>query len=175
MGIRITTGDITKVVNVDAIVTLVNPDGLWYGGVDGAIQRTAGDLYHAQAGRILDNHGLRDGQVIVAQGTRQEHNGRLSPGSYDNVIFVVDALKSPLSTLVAAALQTAHEYGYKSVALPLMRTGIMAGLVEPNDITAIDEMWVGIEPYKNGHMDIWVVAYNDPNLAGYLARKVLGL
>jgi O-acetyl-ADP-ribose deacetylase (regulator of RNase III) len=175
MGIRVTTGDITKVVDVDAIVTLINPDGLWYGGVDGAIQRAAGNLYHAQAGRILDNHGLQNGQVIVAQGSRHQHNGGLQAGKFDDVIFVVDALKSPLSTLVTAALQTAHEYGYKSVALPLMRTGIMAGLVEPDDITAIDEMWVGIKPYKNGHMDIWVVAYNDSNLAGYFARKVLGL
>jgi O-acetyl-ADP-ribose deacetylase (regulator of RNase III) len=175
MSLALTGGDITKVINVNAIVSLINPQGNWYSDVNESIIVTAGDLYHTKVRDLLSSSGLHNGQVIVAQGSRHQHNGGLQAGKFDDVIFVVDALKSPLSTLVTAALQTAHEYGYKSVALPLMRTGIMAGLVEPDDITAIDEMWVGIKPYKNGHMDIWVVAYNDSNLAGYFARKVLGL
>lgn len=42
-------GDITRMASVNAIVTLINSEGAWFGGVDGAIQRVAGGQYHAQA------------------------------------------------------------------------------------------------------------------------------
>jgi len=39
-------GDITK-ITADAIVTPINSEGCWEGGIDFAIQRAAGDFYHA--------------------------------------------------------------------------------------------------------------------------------
>ena len=48
MKVQVTSGDITA-VPVDAIVTLINSGGLWFGGVDRAISSVAGDLYHRQA------------------------------------------------------------------------------------------------------------------------------
>jgi O-acetyl-ADP-ribose deacetylase (regulator of RNase III) len=60
-------GDITRDHKVDAIVTLINPQGHWYGAVDQAIFRVAGSQYHRQAKVLLDNRGLYDGQVIIAK------------------------------------------------------------------------------------------------------------
>jgi O-acetyl-ADP-ribose deacetylase (regulator of RNase III) len=46
--VSVIEGDITR-INADAIVTAINSAGMWFGGIDDAIQRAAGDFYHNQA------------------------------------------------------------------------------------------------------------------------------
>lgn len=160
-------GDITRTVPVEAIVTLINSDGMWFGGVDGAIQRVAGRHYHAQAGVVLNTSGLINAQSVVAKGDQAYHNG-----SFDNVVFVVDDLQSPLNELVYTALQTAKREGYSSVALPLMRTGVMLGLVEPDVRTVVQQMRLGIDRFlEEGdvNMDIYIVVYGEPEAVKMLS------
>lgn len=163
-------GDITRVASVDAIVTLINSEGAWFGGVDGAIQRIAGGQYHAQAGEVLNSRGLRNKQVVVAKGNRASHRG-----SFDDVIFVVDDLKSPLNELVYTALQSAKKEGYSSIAFPLMRTGVMLGAVEPDVRTVVREMRKGFDRFTaegDVSMDIYVVVYDDPEAVKMLATNM---
>lgn len=166
----VTKGDITRTVTVDAIVTLINSRGIWAGGVDRAIQRVAGGYYHAQAGEVLNSRGLSNGQVVIANGNRANHNG-----SFNDVVFVVDDLQSPLSELVYAALQNAKREGYTSVALPLMRTGVMLGAVEPNVKAVVQQMRLGIDRFLaegDISMDIYIVVYDEPEAVKMLSGSM---
>jgi O-acetyl-ADP-ribose deacetylase (regulator of RNase III) len=160
-------GDITRTTPVKAIVTLINSEGMWYGGVDGAIARVAGGIYHEQAGEILSSHGLHNKQVVIAKGNHANHRG-----SFDDVIFVVDELESPLNELVYIALQSAKREGYTSVAFPLMRTGVMLGVVEPDLETVVREMKRGFDRFSaesDFDLDIYVVVYGDPEAVKLLS------
>jgi O-acetyl-ADP-ribose deacetylase (regulator of RNase III) len=173
MSLALTGGDITKVINVNAIVSLINPQGNWYSDVNESIIVTAGDLYHTKVRDLLSSSGLHNGQVIVAQGSRHQHNYGLFPGTFDDVIFVVDTLESPLNELVKVALKTAQEYGYKTVALPLMRTGATSGIVEPDLDITLHQMYAGIKPFINGYMDIYMVIDNDPYAMSEFGRMMI--
>lgn len=162
----VTQGDITRVYEIDAIVTLINPDGMWFGGVDGAIQRVAGGYYHNQVAQHLGH--LENGQVVVAKGSRNDHRG-----SFNDVIFVVDTLASPLSHMVESALGAAKEAGHEFVALPLMRTGVMLGVVEVNLDEVVKQMVEGLDKFENGgetDMRVIVVIYDNPEAAQLLAN-----
>ena len=160
-------GDITRTATVDAIVTLINSGGMWFGGVDGAIQRVAGGQYHAQAGAVLESRGLSNKQVVVAKGNRADHNG-----SFNDVVFVVDDLKSPLNELVYKALQSAKSEGYQSIAFPLMRTGVMLGIVEPDLKAVVKEMRLGFDRFfqhEDLDIDVYVVVYGEPEAVKMLS------
>lgn len=161
-NVYVKSGDVTRDVQVDAIVTLINSDGWWLGGVDGAIKRVAGGLFHAQAARAE----LSDGKVVVAKQGYYSHSG-----SFKDVIFVVDDLRSILSELVYSALVEAKNQGYQSVSLPLMRTGVMLGAVEPDVRAVVEQMKFAIrkffEDYKYD-LTIYIVVYNNPQ-----AEKIL--
>lgn len=165
----LTNGDITKTVITDAIITLINPEGNWYGGIDRAIKNIAGNQYHSQAEQILKASGLENGQVIIAQ-MENPH-----PGRFMDVIFVVDDHKtSCLNDLVYAGLVAALGQGYQHVSLPLMRTGVMLGEVEPTLEATLDQMVLGIERFKKlkSKMVINVVVYKDFESFGYLMHKL---
>ncbi len=152
-------GNITADANVNAIVTLINPAGMWFGGVDKAIKRLAGDYYHKLPGRLLTTAGLSNGQAVVATGYRSLHGG-----SFDDVVFVVDALTSPLRELLLIALKQAKTEGYTSIAIPMMRTGVMLGLVEPTLNAVLEELQLGFElaEAEGCDLDVYIVVYNDP-------------
>ncbi|MBI2326110.1 macro domain-containing protein [Candidatus Collierbacteria bacterium] len=157
--IFVTIGDITKKVPVDAIATLINSGGAWYGGLDGAIMRVAGDQYHATALAVLNSTGLQNGQAVVAK-EKTPHKG-----SFKDVVFVVDDLLSPLGDLVYTALQSANDQGYNSVAFPLMRTGVMLGAVEPDVEAVVQQMKAGINRFRatvpTSRMNINIVVYSN--------------
>ena len=90
-GIYVSQGDITR-APADAIITAVNSGGMWFGGIDGAIQNVAGNHYHTQASEEMPLNNL---QTIITKGDRRNHHGE-----FDNVIFVVDDLQSPLDEVV---------------------------------------------------------------------------
>lgn len=157
------SGDITR-VDSDAIITAINSKGLWFGGIDEAIYRVAGDFYHKQ----VSNEKLMDLGVVVARGSHNNHKGK-----FDNAVFVVDDLKSELCTIIARGLECADVAGFKKVAIPAIRTGVMLGVVEISLEQVVDEYMLGIRMYVNrkiskgqipGIQTITFVTYNNPRL-----------
>ena len=111
-------GDITQ-IPADALMTAINSGGLWFGGIDGAIQRVAGNMYHNQASQAAPLNNL---QTVVARGSGK-HKGK-----FRDVVFVIDDLKSPLDKVVYAGLEAASNEGYTSLLVPTIRMGVMAGV-----------------------------------------------
>jgi len=93
----VTEGDITQ-IPADVLMTAINSGGMWFGGIDGAIQRVAGNMYHNQASQASP---LRDLQTIVARGTGKHR------GKFRDVVFVVDDLESPLNDVIYTRLEAA--------------------------------------------------------------------
>lgn len=163
--VRVVSGDLTRTVPVDAIVTMINSSGMWFGGVDQAIKRVAGNMYHQQASQ----QRLYDGQSLVASGIARHH------GSFRDVIFVVDDLRQPLSGLVSAALEVAKTRRYAKIAFPAMRTGVMAGVFEsPQE--AIQQAALAIRLFKeqnpNLDMEIYFVVYKDLGVQHALVNSI---
>ena len=92
-------------------------------------------------------------------------------GNFDDVIFVVDDLQSPLNELVSIALKAAQNAGYQSVAFPMMRTGVMIGVVEPNVRAVVAQMRKAFEAFS-ADMDVYVVVYDDPEAVKLLAQNM---
>ncbi|MBP7774940.1 macro domain-containing protein [Candidatus Woesebacteria bacterium] len=164
-------GDVTKSVSVDAIITLVNSEGAWWGGVDGAIYRVAGPMYHNQLRAIMLSSGLDNGQVVVARGDSSKHLG-----NFDHVVFVVDDLYSPLAELLHAGLRVAREEGFKTIAIPLMRTGVMLGVVEKNLEAVLLQMRIAFERFTqdgDNDIDVAIVVYNDPKAVELLSNSLM--
>lgn len=135
MKISYIFGDISKTPS-DALITAINSGGAWFGGIDGVIQRVAGDLFHKQA---ISHMPLKDGQTIVARG--------IGMTNFKNVVFVVDDLKKKLREIIFNGLQTASDAGFSSVTLPAIRTGVMLGAVERSIEEAVTEMAQGVKDF----------------------------
>jgi O-acetyl-ADP-ribose deacetylase (regulator of RNase III) len=171
--ISVTSGDIAM-EDADALITAINSDGIWYGGIDRAIMRVAEGQYHSQAAQ----HKLNDLDVVVARGDRNNHIGH-----FDNVIFVVDDLKSELHDVVFRGLHAADEAGFKVVTIPAIRTGVMLGVVERSLKEVVNEMVDGVKTYilystsskqRNPQIkEIKFVIYNSPMLEDMLKRTLL--
>jgi O-acetyl-ADP-ribose deacetylase (regulator of RNase III) len=146
-------GDITK-VETDAIITLINRQCNWNGSLDHAIMNVAGAQYHNQARKVFETTGLQNGQVIISN-KQTCHAGR-----FENVIFVVDDLTSPLSELLYKGLIAAKEQGYNHVAIPLLRTGTNKGKVEKSVLEVIHQINIAFKKFKGkSKMTITIVCY----------------
>lgn len=130
--INVISGDIAQ-IEADALITAINSGGMWFGGIDGVIQRAAGDHFHRQAAKTY----RKDGMTIVARGLEgtigEMAEGKKNRSKFKNVVFVVDDLRKPLTEIVLSGLKAADEAGYKVVSLPTIRMGVMAGVVESPD------------------------------------------
>ncbi len=150
-------GDISK-VPADALITAINSGGMWFDGIDGVIQRCAGNLFHAQAEASMP---LKHGQTVVAR-AKGIHRGQFA-----NVVFVVDDLQGKLRMIVFAGLKAAADAGFTTVTLPAVRMGVMLGVVEKSPIEAATEIMSGIkmfvDQYPSALKSITLVIYNDPN------------
>lgn len=173
--ITVTEGDIT-LVHTDAIATLINSGGLWFGGLDTAIQRRAGNVYHSIAHHIGRTQGLRDGQVVYAYGPAE----RSWP--FRDVIFVVDDLHMQLNDLVYIAVEEAYQKQCESVSLPLMRTGVMRNAVEPVEqvpMLMVNGIQRAVDLYGSGslgnRMAINIVAYSDRDIANAIVERLQSL
>lgn len=173
--ITVYDGNITN-IPATAIATLINSGGLWFGGLDSAIQSVAGNYYHAQAAAASP---LSDGEVVLARGP-QDRTGL----AFEHVIFVVDDLKQQLNDLVFLAIQEAYQQDqeayqqdYASVSLPLMRTGVMKNAVEP--VAEVPKLMVnGIIRAVNLYertIQINIVAYRDNATANRVLAELLRL
>ena len=157
--VKVISGDITR-VSVDALITAINSGGMWFGGIDGVINRVAGNLFHSQAAAKMP---LRDGQTVVAC-----NSGRAHDGAFKNVVFVVDDLKQPLRTIIYNGLIAASSASFKTVSLPTIRIGVMLGVVEKSASEAVSEMAKGVSTFLAEHHNtpleqITFVVYRDPD------------
>jgi len=162
--VEVLSGDITQ-VSAEALITAINSEGMWFGGIDGAIRRCAGGVFHSQAAL----NPLSDGETVFAPSERKHG------GSFESVLFVVDDLRRPLCDIVAIALQEAERLRLSSVTLPTIRTGVMAGIYEPTVRAALDEMATAILQFvatSPQMRQISVVVYNDETSMQHL-KKVL--
>jgi O-acetyl-ADP-ribose deacetylase (regulator of RNase III) len=151
--VNVVDGDITQ-IQADALITAINSSGMWFGGVDGAIQRSSGFMFHSQAQTAMP---LSDGQVVYAP-ERGSHNGK-----FDAVLFIVDELQKPLYDLVTLALEAAVNHELMSVNIPTIRTGVMAGVHEPRS-QALSDLARAINDFveKNHKLDdINIVVYSN--------------
>lgn len=157
-GVNVVDGDITR-TPAEGILTAVNSFGQWGGGVDRAIARAAGGQYHQQLANLGE---LKEGQTFVA-GKTADH-----PGSFEKVVFAVDDLKQPLGEVIYNGLKAANDAGLRSINLPAMRTGAMAGVRESED-EAVQATAAAIQKFRSESPEnlqaINLVVYNNPQLA----------
>jgi O-acetyl-ADP-ribose deacetylase (regulator of RNase III) len=155
-NVKVQQGDITK-VSADALITAINSGGMWFGGIDGAIQRCSGQMFHSQAASAR----LNDGDTVFARATQQHR------GAFRAVLFVVDDLRRPLSQIVEIALKAADQEGVANVTLPALRTGVMAGAYERTPQEAVAQIGIGVRNFVAGRprsvRQITFVVYNDPS------------
>jgi O-acetyl-ADP-ribose deacetylase len=172
---QIVEGDMTQ-LPVDAIMTVINSGGMWFGGIDGAIQRVAGNQYHSQAASRMP---LRNLDVVVAKG-RGSHRGQ-----FKDVIFVVDDLQSPVNDVIYKGLEAANDEGYETLAIPAVRMGVMAGAVEKTPKETVSKIALGMKSFRDDYgkdttlKQVFFVVYKDPQTVKYLQQgfrnqKLLG-
>ena len=153
--VNVISGDITKVTS-SALITAINPEGMWFGGVDKAIYRSSDDMFHDQASAAMP---LRDGQIIFAPKTG-EHGGK-----FDSVLFVVDSLATPIYDLLMPVFKEADRLALSSISVPTVRTGVMLGVCESKDeaIGSLAETIADFVMHKPVNIqEINVVVYNSP-------------
>ena len=165
-------GDITQ-IPADALMTAIYSGGLWFGGIDRAIKRVAGDQFHAEA---LFAMPLKNLQTIVARG-KDNYDGKRG---FKDVIFIVDDLESSLDKVVYAGLETAHTRGYNSLLIPTIRLGIMADGEETKE-EAIRKIADGLNDFVSKYAeqtkleDIKIVVYNDLPLLKDISSALRGI
>ena len=165
LTVTLMSGDIAR-VRVDALVTAINSEGAWFGGVDGVIRRAAGGMFHSQV-RLP----LKHADVAIAK-KRGSHRGR-----FGDVVFVIDDLHGPLSKVVIAGLVGADRAGYETVSLPAIRTGVMLGAVEKDAAAAAKEIFAAIKEFASRSpkslKSVTLVIYNDKKFFGRFQERLL--
>jgi len=162
-NISVVEGDITH-VSADALITTVNSGGLWFGAIDGAIRRTAGNTFHSQ---IMEYGPIRDGDAIYA--TAPTGLGC----AFNAVIFIIDDLEQSVADVVMNGLALAVDNDLASVSIPTIRTGVMAGVRETHQ-EALDGLIKAISFYTDGTSleQITIVVYNNPADVQYLTQAL---
>ena len=143
MRISYVQDDICK-VPASTLITLINSQGHWNGGVDNAIYQSSDFMFHSQVTDLTRGAKLVDNTSIIARETGP-HKGEMR-----SVIFVVDDLKLKLSALVKTGLDRADREFMSTVIIPVFRTGKMLGMVEESIEEVIQEIIRGIEIHLRG-------------------------
>jgi O-acetyl-ADP-ribose deacetylase len=167
MKINVIEGDITQ-IKVDAIMTAINSGKMWFGGIDAAIQRVAGNTYHPY------ELPLSNLNTIFASGSRDNHQGQ-----FNHIVFVVDDLESKLREVIYHGLVAANDNGVKTIAIPTIRLGVMNGVVEKTNEEALQEITAGIKMFQKSQKNptlkqITFVVYNNKtifNLLSFLSKQ----
>lgn len=159
---NILAGDIAS-IPADAMITAINSSGMWFGGIDGVIQKHAGNQFHSQAMR---RGKLTHLDTVVAR-KAQPHSAK-----FENVVFVVDDLATPLEDIVFAGLLAAAQAGFTSVSLPAIRTGVMLGVVEKTAQDAVNALMRGIVSFFDDDPDTTI---NDVRFVIYGGGEIMSL
>jgi O-acetyl-ADP-ribose deacetylase (regulator of RNase III) len=167
--VSVALGDISR-EKVDCLITAINSSGLWFGAIDRVLQDIAGDAFHSHLRKAMP---LKDGQTVVV-----DHNGFRRGGAFANVVFVVDDLQRPLHEIIREGLLAASVAGYKSVAIPTIRMGVMIGVVEKSTEEAIDELAKGVKGFlvespSTPIKTIRFVVHSDQNLQTQLQKALM--
>lgn len=172
MKINVVDGDITR-IPADALITAINSGGMWFGGVDRAIMRVAGDQYHAQLSRRLEEARNEDPAHVSSSAfyvlKAVDHDCR-----FDDVIFVIDDLDRPIDELVYQGLELALDNACQRVLLPAIRLGVMkdvAGTPEEKvaGVASALKFWE-----RSALEEASVVIYNDLTLSNQF-REALSI
>ena len=167
VNVSVFSGDISRVKS-DAIITAINSGGMWFGGIDGVIQRAVGNFFHNQASLAMPLH---DGQTIVARDGGSTHHG-----AFANVVFVVDDLIQTLTGIVYAGLEAADKAGFTSVTLPTIRMGVMLGVVEKSEEEAVVAMTVAVKNFVKTNptsvRSITFVVYNNSKVQSLIQNNL---
>jgi O-acetyl-ADP-ribose deacetylase (regulator of RNase III) len=164
--ISLVKGDIAR-VKAQALFAPINSGGMWFGAIDGVIQRNAGGQFHNQV-RLPKKHG----DVIVAR-KQTAHRG-----DFEDVIFIIDDLEGPVSDLVYNILKAASDAGYTNGSLPAFRTGVMKGAYEPTVKDAVAGTFEGIQRFYEENPDsnfsnLIFVIYDSPEVLSLLKTTPL--
>lgn len=163
MAISVRSGDIAA-VEADALITAINSGGTWFGGIDRVIVRRSGGHFHNEAASRI----LVDGDAFLVAGPP-------APGSFRNVVFVVDDLKRPLQDIVLAGLRAAASAGCETVSLPAIRMGVMQGVVERSKEEAAASLVAGVNDFTreaDRELDVTIVVYNDPEAVAQFRKLI---
>ena len=166
METSVIAGDITQ-VPVDAMMTGINSSGMWFGGIDAAIQRAVGNVYHDILADVLRRD--RHTEVVVADPCDNDK------GVFENVIFVIDDLKKSLQEVVEMGLAKANYCGFKTISMQMIRFGVMneVGSLPDDKIAEIAKaVKAQADRADNSIEKLYVVVYGDEGLK---ARMVYAL
>ncbi len=161
MPIQIVEGNLVK-MECDAIATLLNPEGEWYGAVDKAIMAVSGEHYYKPVRKLLADRKFANGDCIPVLGDKSKHHG-----GFNHVIFACDDVfrPKPIYHLVGKILSITAIMGLKSIALPVFRTGAACRFF-PNQDENLHHIMFASKEFMKSRPDITVkfVVYNDPAL-----------
>ncbi len=167
--VNVIDGDIA-VVPAQAIITAINSEGMWYGGIDRVITRAAGSQFHEQAAEALRADPAVKAVVCKQLGW---HHGRFA-----EVVFVIDDLDEPLYEVVRRGLVEASQAGYERVSMPAIRFGVMRSL-GGTEAEKIDGIARAIKDQQadpaNRLKEVSVVVYADRVLSAQLRRRITDL
>lgn len=154
-------GDITY-IPCNALITGINSSGYWYGGIDKAIQRKAGSYFHDQMANFRPWTNLKAVTVFSNYFF-----------SFKSVIFVIDDLETPLREVVFSGLKEANRNKFETVNIPVMRSGVVFGIVEKTKQEVADQIQKGLEDFYGTIHNPFVkqvnlVVYNDEEMATLL-------
>lgn len=156
-------GDITKIMDVQAIVNAANERLLGGGGVDGAIHRAAGP-------RLLEEcrtlHGCQTGEAKLTKGYHLP---------CDYVIHTVGPIwrggtsgePEKLASCYFNSLRVAMENGIRTVAFPSIATGIYGYPVEKAAKEAVRAVCRFLEQFPDAIDMVEWVLFDDRTFAAY--------
>jgi O-acetyl-ADP-ribose deacetylase (regulator of RNase III) len=164
MTIKIIKGDITK-LKVDAVVNAANQTLLGGGGVDGCIHRAAGPELVAECMKL---NGCATGDAKITKGYKMPCRFIIhTPGPIWH--GGSHGEKELLQSCYRRSLELAVEHGCRSIAFPLISSGIYGYPKDEALKVAVETIG---ETLKEHDLDVFIVAYDERTMS--LCRKLYG-
>ena len=158
-------GDITKVIDMDAIVNAANSSLLGGGGVDGAIHRAAGPELLKEC-RTLNGCPTGEAKITKAYKLPCKYViHTVGPiwrgGNFNEADFLASCYKN--------SLQLAVDYGIKRIAFPSIATGVYHFPIEQAAKIAIETTNAFLEAHPGSIELVEWVLFDDRTYQAYAA------
>jgi hypothetical protein len=121
-------------VHADAVVATIECDGFCGSNINSVLRNSIGEK--------IKGRKLRDGETLTVS---DKKSSSINPRNY---VLVVDDQKLPLRDIVSRSLLEAEKSGFKSVTLPVLRSGYAFGAVETSSGQVAAELRAGIAKYQ---------------------------